>query len=460
MEKDDQLLVRCNACQARLKANRSLKSKRINCPRCQNEISICPDEEPEANPTHQTQDPRQAILSSIQGEVAPIRRTILYRIGIIVITFAILTLPLIYLSIIVAVGIGTLWHAVANVTVFKAVHSISLGALLYFGPLLAGIVLVFFLLKPLLARSSKADRVIELQVGEEPFLYSFVTRISHCIGAPEPKSIQLDCQNNASASLGDGISKWFGTGLTLTLGLPLIAGLTVDQLGGVVAHELGHFSQGMGMRLITLIRSINGWFVRAVYERDVWDEKLVEGAEQEGWFSVFILLAMLCVWLTRLVLWVFMAIAHLLSCFLLRQMEYDADRYEARLVGHETFEKTLRQILQLDFVEQINAINLVDKYKQDKLPQNYPQWLISLQKEVPQDVFKKLEDDVLTERTSVMSSHPAFRDRLNAVRQEKAPGIFHCDQSSTLLFQHFRKHCQKATKMFNRSISKRLRPTI
>jgi Zn-dependent protease with chaperone function len=450
----DQVSFQCDSCLTSLKANKSLLGKRIKCPRCQAITSIRPAAEIETPATRQTVDPRQAILNSIQGEVTPVRRTLVYRIGIMIITLVVIILPLVYIGLIVGIGIGTGWHAIANVTVFKAVHSARIAALVYFGPLLAGVVLLFFLLKPVLARYPKADRVIELQVGEEPLLYSFVTRISHCLGAPEPRTILLDCEINASASLGDGLSKWFGSGLTLTLGLPLIAGLTVDQLGGVIAHELGHFSQGVGMRLSTIVRSTNNWFVRAVYERDQWDEKLIEAVEQGGWFSVFIMLAMLCVWLTRRILWIFMAIAHLLSCFLLRQMEYDADRYEARLVGCDTFEKTFRQMLQLNFVEHISNVSLFEKLKQNKLPKDYPQWLISSQKEIPQEMFKKLEEEALAHRTTLLKTHPALRDRLSAVKREKAAGIFHCATSSTLLFQHFQKHCQRATKMFYRNVFK------
>lgn len=52
----------------------------------------------------------------------------------------------------------------------------------------------------------------------------------------------------------------------LTIGLPLVAGLSLQQLAGVLAHEFGHFSQGAGMRLTYIVRSINAWFLRVVYE--------------------------------------------------------------------------------------------------------------------------------------------------------------------------------------------------
>ena len=50
------------------------------------------------------------------------------------------------------------------------------------------------------------------------------------------------------------------------------------------------------------------------------------------------------VWLCRRVLWVLMALGHAASGFLLRQMEFDADRYEARMVGGEVFTETCRRL--------------------------------------------------------------------------------------------------------------------
>ena len=124
-----------------------------------------------------------------------------------------------------------------------------------------------------------------------------------------------------------------GGDLVLTVGLPLVAGLSVQQFAGVIAHELGHFTQGTGMRLSYVVRSVNSWLARVVYERDDWDESLVRGCEEGNRLSIFLLLAIFCVWLTRRVLWLLMVTGHALSCFMLRQMEYDADRYETRWPG-------------------------------------------------------------------------------------------------------------------------------
>ena len=55
-------------------------------------------------------------------------------------------------------------------------------------------------------------------------------------------------------------------------------------------------------------------------------------------------LARFCVWITRKILWLLMLLGHIVAGFMLRQMEFDADRYEARLAGSDTFECTCRQL--------------------------------------------------------------------------------------------------------------------
>jgi Zn-dependent protease with chaperone function len=120
----------------------------------------------------------------------------------------------------------------------------------------------------------------------------------------------------------------------------LVAGLTLPQFAGVLAHEFGHFSQGTGMRLGRTIRGVNAWFHRVVYERDGWDEALQRGTQEGGWTGLAYLGAQLMVGLGRKLLFGLMVVGHAVSCFLSRQMELDADQYGARVAGSSTFADT------------------------------------------------------------------------------------------------------------------------
>ena len=97
----------------------------------------------------------------------------------------------------------------------------------------------------------------------------------------------MDCAVNASAGFMHGPFSVFRRDLVLTIGLPLVAGLSAREFAGVLAHEFGHFAQGGGLRLTGIVRGVNAWFGRVVYERDEWDVKLERWARDRtrGWAS-------------------------------------------------------------------------------------------------------------------------------------------------------------------------------
>src|SRR5262249_52685544 len=161
---------------------------------------------------------------------------------------------------------------------------------------------------------------ITLDPKAEPLLFAFVQKICALVGAPKPSRIDVDCQANASAGLRRGL---WSRDLVLTIGLPLVSGLDMRQFAGVLAHEFGHFAQGAGMRLSYVIRNINFWFARVVYERDAWDQKLDQTARGSDLrIGVVLHAARGCVWVSRRILWALMQAGHAISCFMLRQMEY------------------------------------------------------------------------------------------------------------------------------------------
>jgi Zn-dependent protease with chaperone function len=325
---------------------------------------------------------------------------------------------------------------------------------LYIGPLIIGVILLFFMVKPLFARRSRKYKLRTLEYEEEPILFTLVSRVADAVGAPQPRRIAIDGQVNASASFGSFFGILFGGDLVLTIGLPLVAGLSIEQLAGVIAHELGHFTQGMGMRLSYLVRSINAWFARIVYEGDDWDEALAKSCEGTDFrIGIILYAALLCVWLTRVVLWLLMMVGHALSCFLSRQMEYDADRNEARLAGADNFAQTARKLLMLQLVSN-SAYGLASLawYQKGKVPDDLSALILRIADSVPAKEFRKIEKKLDKSGTSFFDTHPSNGERLASVRRENAPGVFHLDGPATLLFQDFAKLSRAVTLKFYRTV--------
>jgi hypothetical protein len=264
----------------------------------------------------------------------------------------------------------------------------------------------------------------------------------------------VDCQVNASASFRRGIwSMIVGSDLVLTIGMPLVAGLSVRQLAGVLAHEFGHFSQGAGMRLTYIIRSVSHWFTRVVYERDNWDEWLARSTEGLDLRIAWVLyLARLFIWLTRKILWVLMMIGHTVSGFMLRQMEFDADRYEVRLVGSDAFESTFRRLVELSVANDKAHSDLSGFYREGRLGDNLPRLTSINVEQMPDELKQHLKQSVAESTTGLLDTHPADRDRIAAAHRENAVGIFHLERRASDLFVHYDHLCKNVTWDFYRAI--------
>jgi Zn-dependent protease with chaperone function len=235
---------------------------------------------------------------AFSGQITRTRLSPRYRLGLVV-AVTMLLLPVLYLGLIAAAGMGVWWHATAYTWILEGDSAKQIRLIAYATPLVAGVVLVFFMAKPILARAARRQRPLLITEADEPALFAFIDEICRQVGARRPRRVQVDCNVNASASLMDsrlGLQR----DLVVTIGLPLVAGLSARQLAGVLAHEFGHFAQGGGMRLTTIVRTVNAWFGRVVYERDAWDEKFERWSTEADWRAAIVLVvARLGVWFSR-----------------------------------------------------------------------------------------------------------------------------------------------------------------
>ena len=70
---------------------------------------------------------------------------------------------------------------------------------MYATPAVAGVVLMFFMVKPILARPSKRQESLQVDADAEPMLSAFIDEIRPQVRAPRPRRVHVDCTVNASA---------------------------------------------------------------------------------------------------------------------------------------------------------------------------------------------------------------------------------------------------------------------
>lgn len=396
-----------------------------------------------------------AALAAWRGKIEPVHTSIGYRLAVLAVMLVVVALPVLYVALIAAVGWGVYWHAVNDV--FWLQYGRGRGKVLmlvgYLAPIVAGAILVLFMFKPLFSRPVRQGRNRALSRDGEPALFSFVDRLCAAVGAPRPSAIEVDCQVNASAGLRRGMLSLVGNDLVLVIGLPLAAGLTLREMAGVLAHEFGHFAQASGMRVSYVVRSINMWFQRVVYERDEWDERLRRwSSEIDIRLGFPLLLARACVWGTRKILWCFMFAAHAVSCHLLRQMEFDADRHETRLSGSDVFESTSRKLTILNLAHQGAMSDLGQSFDEGRLADDLPALIAANVEQIPPTVVEAFVKQSEASKTGWFDTHPADSERVASAKREAAVGVFRIEAPASILFADFGKLCQSVTSGFYRDV--------
>ena len=278
-------------------------------------------------------DQKSRILAAVERKVTLPRVTRTYVIGLAVTAIAVLLLPMLYIAM-MSLLTGLLFVMVRHADLIlpswpSMVRGIVIGSLLLFG---TGLLIAF--LKPFLAGTAAIKRPRILRKDAEPFLVEFINRLCDALGAPRPATIHLTCDLNAAAELR---RQWFGRsdrrGISLYIGLPLVAGLSLRQFTGILAHELGHFTQQTAMWLENMVRRTNHWFLRAAYEQDAIDERLLQLCATGGLVAGCCYSIRAMIWLSRWILLGFAFAGTAISCLMSREMEFNADRCQVRVVG-------------------------------------------------------------------------------------------------------------------------------
>jgi len=361
-----------------------------------------------------------------------------YRARIALVAVAMLLLPALYFAIVAAIAWLTWLHAVSDVDLFTGKFRTGMwGGLIYVTPLFAGIGAVVLLVKPFFARRGKPPPATALARDEEPVIFAFAERVARAVGAPPPRRIDVDLDVNASARLARGLrSLIVRRDLVLTVGLPLVRGLTAGELASVLAHEFGHFAQGAGMRLSWIIRQENAWLARIAAEPEPWHAQLTRLWSSGGIYGRVIAGAMLGVnWCVRRLLLGLAWAGHALSCALSREMEFDADRRSYLLTGLATFESAQLRVRRLAVAGQAIGGSLRDAWLERWVVDDAAALVAATCDLQSDEVRRAIDDARRTAVTRRFDTHPSDTARLERARSAGATGGIALDVPASALFR-------------------------
>ena len=379
------------------------------------------------------------IDSAFQHEIEPVNTTGFYKMGLLLVTLVMLLLPVIYLFLVGVLGWGLFYHATHNYTVFENMPARA-AILVYVTPLVAGVILFYYMVRPLIPRlGNRPHPLYTITEENEPQVYRLIGHVCDSVGAPFPRRIDLIMEANASASFRRGFLSFLsGDDLVLSIGLPLLSSLSVQQLAGVLAHEMGHFSQGAGMRCSYIINRVNYWFVEAIYGGRSMNEKLADAAESTGGsFALLLMLTQLFIFLSRGVLYLLMMVGYFFSNFLSRQMEYDADLNQIRVSGSTSFESTMYSIVLLDAAFSNASMMSMLTRRFQILSNDLPNLVKSRGKSILRENKDELINSILEPNTRLFDTHPSPRDRIAHAKRQQEKGICKIKAPASSLFQNF-----------------------
>ncbi|QQS42551.1 MAG: M48 family metalloprotease [Acidobacteriota bacterium] len=237
--------------------------------------------------------------------------------------------------------------------------------------------------------------------SEFPKLFELLDEISEKIKAPVPDTVLIDSGFNASV-MNTPRFLFFGSKTVLTLGLPLMEALSVENFRAVLAHEMGHISRRHGRYA--------GWIYQL---RATWAHFLEE-QEINGSSSIEFLYS-------RFVNW-YMPFFNAYSFVLAREQEREADRMAAEMYGAATMAESLVVIhlKEAHYGEQFYK-NIFDGARQNSSP---PKDLFSALRRSLHRPFDETRDAVLlmnalTVVTDYSDTHPSLAERLELLGYKK-----------------------------------------
>jgi hypothetical protein len=387
---------------------------------------------PPAKPAVLSRDEvRERVAAAFASKFEPPPVSLVRKLAMLFVASIVVTLPLFYI-----VALGLLAYGLY----FAATSDIIPEGLPLYATLGAGVIVLLCLLKPLVVPRRRNVRSYAIDKNEEPLVHEVIERVCESLNAPRPNSVRLECSTHYGAAYRRGLLGYLTGDLALTLGLPLVACLSVEQLASLIAGELAPVRRRSGSGLMTLIGGINGWLWRSVYEPDRFDEWVNRAVSRPGMNVGKLLYPLKAVRIVpQIVLFIPMFIGNTVAAGLVKRTQFDADRCQARLAGKDDFEPIQQRVAVAAFNWEGVLAELNFLRKEGQLPDSLPKQLQLRMIDVTPELTGVLMETVVKRVEKPFDARPSDADRLAAIAGEPAVGAVTSDLPAWNLFANYDK---------------------
>lgn len=306
--------------------------------------------------------------------------------------------------------------------------------------------ILFFTAKPVFTARRREKPAVILAPGQEPALWEFVVPLCTAMQVRTPTEIHLSNEVDAKVHL---ISGWKGLvkgDVTLTLGLPLAAGFSRQQLAGVLAHEFGHCARRFNMRCYYFINFCNAWLDQRAHFKDALGERLkhLSEAETSRVTNLGVLVARIGMRLPRQLLHYCFLLSYRLSKPACKRLELEADRYAAQIAGSDTFRAATLHHHALRWAFRQADRQNVSTWSEGALLADMPQAAALGATRLDIETQRRLEAK-LRDRQRYWRVHPADVERIEAAEALGSTALITDASPATGLFEYFSQYCRQVT---------------
>ena len=237
----------------------------------------------------------------------------------------------------------------------------------------------------------------ELQYEDAPRLFDLAKDIREASQGPTLHKILLTDDFNAGIVQRPRLGMFGWHENYLLVGLPLLRGMSPDEIRAVLAHEFGHLSGRHG--------AFSAWVYRV---RQTWDQLLLKMREEQrfgsGIFESFFK------WYAPY----FAAYSYVLA----RTKEYEADQAAVRLSGKET---TAAMLIKLELRTRSLGEEFWPEFfkrastEAEPPKETFNEMLNALRAPLPRDKAQAWFTQALTQKHDYSDTHPALGNRLEAI---------------------------------------------
>ena len=237
----------------------------------------------------------------------------------------------------------------------------------------------------------------ELRYEDAPRLFDLAKSTREATQGPKLHKILLTDEFNAGIDQRPrlGVFGWHEN--YLMVGLPLLRGLSPDEVRAVIAHEFGHLSGKHG--------AFSSWIYRV---RQTWDQVLLRIRKEQRFGSV--VFESFFNWYAPY----FAAYSYVLA----RAKEYEADRAAVQLCGKENLAAALIRIkLRRKSLSEEFWPTFFKRASTEPEPpeETFNEMLTALRQPIPPGNAQSWFTQELTQKHGYSDTHPALGDRLEAI---------------------------------------------